>query len=67
MCAGRAFVCSLIGYDGGGNRLFSVERYDEEKDEWEAVTDMNNAREGAGACVLGGRVYAVGGSGGGNK
>ena len=40
-----------------------MERYDEEKDEWEAVADMSTARDGAGAChaVLGGRLYAVGG------
>jgi len=49
------------GYDDGENVLSSVERYDEEKDEWEAVADMSTARYDAGACVLGGRLYAVGG------
>ena len=51
------------GWGDGANRLSSVERYDEEKDEWEAVADMSTARFGAGACVLGGRLYAVGGKG----
>ena len=41
--------------------MFCVERYDEEKNEWEAVADMGSARSGVGVCVLGGRVYAVGG------
>ena len=49
------------GDDGAGNHVSSVERYAEEKDEWEAVAGMSTAREHAGACVLGVRLYAVGG------
>ena len=56
-----------VGGSYGGNFLSSVERYDEEKDEWEAVADMSTARYGAGACVLGGRLYAVGGCDDGNN
>ena len=49
-----ASACVLGGrlYAVGGydcpNRLSSVERYDEEKDEWEAVADMGTAR-----CAVG--------------
>jgi hypothetical protein len=52
-----------IGGGGGAedNRLSSVERYDEEKDQWEAVASMGIERFGVDACVLGGRVYAIGG------
>ena len=48
----------------GGRYLSSVERYDEEKNEWEAVASMGTERSGLGACVLGGRLYAVGGDDG---
>ena len=47
------------GYDGGGY-LSSVERYNEEKDQWEAVASVNSVRS-----VLIGRMYAVGGFDGG--
>ena len=58
----RPYLYAVGGSAGVvGNNLSSVERYDEEKDEWEAVADMSTARSGAGACVLGGRLYAVGG------
>ena len=51
-----------VGGSGAGNRMLScVERYDEEKNEWEAVADMGSVRCGVGVCVLGGRMYAVGG------
>ena len=33
-----------VGGFAGGNVLSSVERYDEEKDEWEAVADMSTGR-----------------------
>ena len=55
----RPYLYAVGGVDDGDNELSSVERYDEEKEEWEAVADMSTARCGAGACVLGGRLYAV--------
>ena len=57
----RPYLYAVGGWNDDDDRLSSVERYDEEKDEWEAVADMSTARFGAGACVLGGRLYAVGG------
>ena len=57
----RPYLYAVGGWDNDDNCLSSVERYDEEKDEWEAVADMSTARFGAGACVLSGRLYAVGG------
>jgi len=47
------------------NILSDVERYDEDKNQWEKVASMNSKRKGAGVCVLGGRLYAVGGWDGG--
>jgi hypothetical protein len=41
--------------------LSSVERYDEAKEQWEVIASMSSARYGLGVCVLGGRLYAVGG------
>ena len=64
----RPYLYAVGGFAGVGNGLSSVERYDEEKDEWKAVADMSTARFGFDACVLGGRLYAVGGcDDGGNK
>jgi len=50
------------GWDNGV-QLSSVERYDEDKDQWEMVESMNSKRKGVGVCVSGGRLYAVGGDG----
>ena len=50
-----------VGGLNGNRDLSSVERYDEEKNEWEAVASMGTRRQGLGACVLGRRLYAVGG------
>jgi hypothetical protein len=38
-----------------------MERYDEAKEQWEVIASMGSARFGVGVCVLGGRLYAVGG------
>ena len=59
----KAHVYAVGGWDGD-RHIPSVERYDEEKNEWEAVASMGTRRSGLGACVLGGRLYAVGGNGG---
>ena len=47
--------------DLSSGSLSSAERYDEGKGEWQVVASMGSKREGVGVCVLGGRVYAVGG------
>ena len=39
------------GRDDGYKLLSSVERYDEEKDEWEAVADMSTARFRVGVAA----------------
>ena len=44
----------------------SVERYDEKGDKWEAVAFMSTGRSYVGVCVMGGRLYAVGGFDGGS-
>ena len=44
--------------------MFSVERYDEGEDKWQAVASMSFGRMEMGVCVLGGRLYAVGGRSG---
>jgi hypothetical protein len=41
-----------------------VERYDAGKDEWQVVASMGSKRSEIGVCVLGGRLYAVGGHSG---
>ena len=56
----KGHVYAVGGYDGHRS-VSSVERYDEEKNEWEAVADMGNVRGFVGVCVLDGRMYAVGG------
>ena len=40
----RPYLYAVGGRGGGSRSLSSVERYDEEKDEWEAVADMGTAR-----------------------
>ena len=62
----KGHVYAVGGWDGD-RHVPSVERYDEEKNEWEAVASMGTGRSGLGACVLGGRLYAVGGYGGAGK
>ena len=42
LCVGQAYAVG--GYADGDNLLSSVERYDEEKDEWEVVADMGIER-----------------------
>ena len=46
----RPYLYAVGGHDGGRS-LSSVERYDEEKDEWEAVADMGSARNYVGAAA----------------
>lgn len=62
----KGHVYAVGGWDDH-RHVSSVERYDEEKNEWEAVASMGTERYGLGACVLGGRLYAVGGIGAGYR
>ena len=61
MCVSSGRLYAVGGQDRYDNTLSSVERCDEEKDQWEATATMNTAWSCAGVCVLGGRMYAVGG------
>jgi N-acetylneuraminic acid mutarotase len=50
----------------GGNdaeyvSLSSVERYDPEKNAWEAVAPMSTARDASAAAVVDGKLYVMGG------
>ena len=49
----RPYLYAVGGLAGIGNiySLSSVERYDEEKDEWEAVADMSTARFRVGVAA----------------
>ena len=51
------------GYDGLGESLSSVERYDPTSNTWEAVAPMTTARGSHAVAVLDGKLYAVGGRG----
>ena len=51
VCWARGRLYAVGGCDDGDNDLSSVERYDEEKDEWEAVADMSTARYCAGVAA----------------
>ena len=58
---GGGTMVAVGGLDNNYQFLSSAERYDEAKDEWELVSSMSSKRSGLGVCVLGGRLYAVGG------
>ena len=51
MCVGGRLY-AVGGSDDGDNKLFSVERYDEEKDKWGAVADMGFGRFCVGVAAL---------------
>ena len=44
------YMYAVGGVDGEGNELSSVERYDEGKDEWEAVASMGRRRAFVGVA-----------------
>lgn len=54
------YVYAIGGFDDV-NYLSSVERYDPEQHQWEAVPPMASKRSHLGVTVLNGRVYAVAG------
>jgi N-acetylneuraminic acid mutarotase len=59
---GRLYAVGGIDKDiDGFLNLSLVERYDEGKDKWEVVTNMNSCCGQMGVCVLDGLLYAVGG------
>ena len=55
------FITSTGGYDGNTD-LSSVECYDSHSDRWSPVTSMKIFRSILGVAVVGGLLYAVGGS-----
>ena len=55
----------LGGCSSDGPSISSVERYDPALDAWEAVAPMATARFAHAVAVLDGKLYAVGGHGGG--
>ena len=60
---GKLYVAGGISGDASsGSECNSVERYDPLTDAWEAVAPMNSSRGSASLAVVGGRLYATGGS-----
>ena len=53
------YVCG--GADVSGRRHNSLERFDTLSEVWEAQPAMARERSGAGAAVIRGRIYVVGG------
>ena len=54
-------IYAIGGVDGAGNALTSVERLDPGTNVWAAVASMPTARLGLAACVVGDKIYAIGG------
>jgi len=64
---GKLYAVGGVGLAVGSIALLtSVERYDPALDAWEAVAPMATARDAVGVAVLDGKLYAVGGYGGGH-
>ena len=61
MCALEQYIYVVGGYDSV-HQLPSVERYDVETDQWEAVATMNSPRSALSVAVVNNRLYALGGS-----
>ena len=53
VCVLGGRMYAVGGKDTAGNYLASVERYDEAKNEWEAVVDMGTAHSFAGVASTG--------------
>jgi len=62
----KLYAVGGLSGPGASAVLSSVERYDPATSAWEAVTSMTTARHDLGVAVLDGKLYAVGGSVGGN-
>ncbi|KAK6493626.1 kelch-like protein 5 isoform X2 [Huso huso] len=62
----NGFLYAIGGHDAPASSLTSrlsdcVERYDPKTDVWTAVAPMSISRDAVGVCLLGDRLYAVGG------
>ncbi|XP_064367347.1 kelch-like protein 5 isoform X2 [Dromaius novaehollandiae] len=62
----NGFLYSIGGHDAPASNLTSrlsdcVERYDPKTDMWTAVASMSISRDAVGVCLLGDKLYAVGG------
>ncbi|XP_064200438.1 kelch-like protein 5 isoform X3 [Anguilla rostrata] len=62
----NGFLYAIGGHDAPASSLASrlsdcVERYDPKTDTWTAVAPMSISRDAVGVCLLGDRLYAVGG------
>uniref|UniRef100_A0A671RBD6 Kelch-like protein 5 n=1 Tax=Sinocyclocheilus anshuiensis TaxID=1608454 RepID=A0A671RBD6_9TELE len=62
----NGFLYAIGGHDAPASSLASqlsdcVERYDPKTDVWTAVAPMSLSRDAVGVCLLGDRLYAVGG------
>ncbi|KAJ8271701.1 hypothetical protein COCON_G00105600 [Conger conger] len=62
----NGFLYAIGGHDAPASSLASrlsdcVERYDPKTDVWTAVAPMSISRDAVGVCLLGDRLYAVGG------
>ncbi|XP_061684716.1 kelch-like protein 5 isoform X2 [Syngnathoides biaculeatus] len=62
----HSFLYAIGGHDAPASSLASrlsdcVERYDPQTDAWTAVAPMSISRDAVGVCLLGDRLYAVGG------
>ncbi|XP_043548868.1 kelch-like protein 5 isoform X3 [Chiloscyllium plagiosum] len=62
----NGFLYAIGGHDAPASNLTSrlsdcVERYDPKTDTWTAVAPMSISKDAVGVCLLGDRLYAVGG------
>lgn len=64
-CKRREFIHIVLIYMEHCNKQwFSFDRYDPQLNKWTKVASMSTRRLGVGVAVLGGYLYAVGGSDG---
>ncbi|GCB75510.1 hypothetical protein scyTo_0020922, partial [Scyliorhinus torazame] len=62
----NGFLYAIGGHDAPASNLTSrlsdcVERYDPKTDTWTSVAPMSVSKDAVGVCLLGDRLYAVGG------
>lgn len=66
VAACNGFLYAVGGHDAPASnptssRFDCVERYDPKTDTWTTVAPISSPRDAVGVCVLGGKLYAVGG------
>ena len=62
-CDGLIYAIGGKSGDESSSTLSSVESYDSVKNTWKYVSDLKTARHAHSACVLGKKIYVVGGLG----